>query len=39
VALLWRPAARRPPALTRLAELLARAGAKAGSRLRSARVH
>jgi len=33
VALLWRPAARRPPALTRLADLLARAGARAGVRL------
>jgi len=33
VALLWRPAVRRPPALTRLAELLARAGARAGARL------
>jgi DNA-binding transcriptional LysR family regulator len=33
VALLWRPAARRPPALTRLADLLARAGARAGARL------
>jgi DNA-binding transcriptional LysR family regulator len=33
VALVWRPAARRPPALVRLAELLARAGAQAGARL------
>ena len=37
VALLWRAAARRPPALTRLAELLARAGARAGARLAGAR--
>jgi DNA-binding transcriptional LysR family regulator len=33
VALVWRPAARRAPALTRLADLLARAGARAGARL------
>ncbi|HET7344094.1 MAG TPA: LysR family transcriptional regulator [Methylomirabilota bacterium] len=33
VMLLWRPAARRQPALVRLAELLARAGARAGHRL------
>lgn len=33
VALVWRAAARRPPALTRLAELLARAGAHVGARL------
>jgi DNA-binding transcriptional LysR family regulator len=33
VTLVWRAAARRPPALTRLAELLARAGARAGTRL------
>jgi DNA-binding transcriptional LysR family regulator len=33
VALLWRTPARRPPALTRLADLLAEAGARAGARL------
>src|SRR5882724_3108307 len=33
VALVWRVAARRPPALTRLAALLAAAGARAGKRL------
>jgi len=37
VALLWRAAARRPPALTRLADLLARAGARMGARLRNSR--
>jgi DNA-binding transcriptional LysR family regulator len=37
VALVWRPAARRPAALARLADLLARAGAKAGARLARAR--
>jgi DNA-binding transcriptional LysR family regulator len=39
VTLVWRAAARRPPALTRLAELLARAGARAGARLAGARRH
>src|SRR5262245_11230006 len=33
VTLVWRAAARRPPALARLAELLAQAGAQAGARL------
>jgi DNA-binding transcriptional LysR family regulator len=33
VALVWRPTARRPPALTRLAALLAAAGARVGARL------
>jgi DNA-binding transcriptional LysR family regulator len=33
VALVWRAAVRRPPALARLADLLARAGARAGARL------
>ena len=33
VTLVWRTAARRPPALARLADLLARAGARAGARL------
>lgn len=33
VTLVWRPAARRQPALARLAELLAAAGARAGARL------
>src|SRR6266571_3776557 len=33
VALVWRPAARRQPALARLAELLAAAGARVGARL------
>jgi DNA-binding transcriptional LysR family regulator len=33
VALLWRAAARRPPALQRLADLLARAGERTGARL------
>jgi DNA-binding transcriptional LysR family regulator len=33
VTLVWRAAARRPTALARLADLLARAGAKAGARL------
>jgi DNA-binding transcriptional LysR family regulator len=33
VTLVWRPAARRQPALARLAELLAAAGARAGTRL------
>jgi DNA-binding transcriptional LysR family regulator len=33
VTLVWRAAARRPPALTRLASLLAAAGARAGARL------
>ena len=37
VALVWRPAARRQPALTRLAELLAAAGARVGARLVRAR--
>src|SRR5215510_12376619 len=37
VALLWRPAARRPPALARLAELLAATGARVGARLVRAR--
>jgi DNA-binding transcriptional LysR family regulator len=37
VTLVWRPAARRPAALARLADLLARAGAKAGARLARAR--
>src|SRR5882724_5268664 len=38
VALVWRAAIRRPPALTRLADLLARAGAKAGASLGRARA-
>ncbi len=33
VALIWRPTARRQPALARLASLLATAGARAGARL------
>ena len=33
VSLLWRTAARRPPALTRLADLLTAAGARVGARL------
>src|SRR5207244_1530665 len=33
VTLVWRPAARRQPALARLADLLASAGARAGARL------
>jgi DNA-binding transcriptional LysR family regulator len=33
VTLVWRPAARRQPALARLAELLSEAGARAGARL------
>jgi DNA-binding transcriptional LysR family regulator len=33
VTLVWRPAARRQPALARLADLLARAGARAGAKL------
>ena len=33
VTLVWRPAARRQPALARLAALLATAGARAGARL------
>ena len=33
VALVWRPAVRRPPALARLADLLAHAGARVGARL------
>jgi len=37
VALVWRPAVRRPPALTRLADLLAHAGARAGARLNRTR--
>jgi DNA-binding transcriptional LysR family regulator len=37
VSLLWRPAARRQPALARLAELLAAAGARVGARLVRAR--
>jgi DNA-binding transcriptional LysR family regulator len=37
VTLLWRPAARRPPALARLGALLAAAGARAGARLARAR--
>jgi len=37
VALVWRAAARRPPALARLADLLARAGARIGARLVRAR--
>jgi DNA-binding transcriptional LysR family regulator len=37
VALVWRPAARRQPALARLTALLAAAGARAGARLRRAR--
>ena len=37
VALVWRPAVRRPPALTRLADLLALAGARAGARLNRTR--
>jgi DNA-binding transcriptional LysR family regulator len=37
VALVWRAAARRQPALTRLADLLAAAGARAGARLARAR--
>jgi hypothetical protein len=37
VALVWRPAARRQPALARLAELLAAAGARVGARLVRAR--
>jgi DNA-binding transcriptional LysR family regulator len=37
VVLVWRPAARRQPALTRLAELLAAAGARVGARLVRAR--
>jgi DNA-binding transcriptional LysR family regulator len=37
VTLIWRPAARRPPALARLATLLATAGARLGARLARAR--
>jgi DNA-binding transcriptional LysR family regulator len=37
VTLVWRPAARRPPALARLAALLAAAGGRAGTRLARAR--
>src|SRR5512132_1406183 len=37
VALVWRAAARRPPALARLADLLTVAGARAGARLHRAR--
>jgi DNA-binding transcriptional LysR family regulator len=37
VTLVWRPAARRQPALARLADLLAAAGARAGARLARAR--
>jgi len=37
VTLVWRPAARRQPALTRLAALLAAAGSRAGARLARAR--
>ena len=37
VALVWRDAARRPPALARLADLLARAGARVGAKLARAR--
>jgi DNA-binding transcriptional LysR family regulator len=37
VTLVWRAAARRPPALTRLAELLAGAGVRAGARLAGTR--
>jgi len=37
VTLIWRPSARRPPALTRLATLLVAAGARAGARLARAR--
>jgi DNA-binding transcriptional LysR family regulator len=37
VALVWRPAARRQPALARLTTLLAAAGARAGARLRRPR--
>ena len=37
VTLVWRPAARRQPALARLAALLATAGARAGARLGRAR--
>src|SRR5215510_738661 len=37
VALIWRPAARRQPALARLAELLAATGARVGARLVRAR--
>jgi len=37
VTLVWRPAARRPPALARLAALLAAAGGRAGARLARAR--
>ena len=37
VALVWRAAARRPPELTRLAELLAAAGKRAGARIRGAK--
>ncbi len=37
VALVWREAARRPPALARLADLLARAGARVGAKLARAR--
>ena len=33
VSLIWRPSARRQPALARLASLLAGAGARAGARL------
>jgi hypothetical protein len=37
VTLVWRAAARRQPALTRLAALLAAAGARLGARLARAR--
>ena len=37
VTLVWRPAARRPPALARLADRLAAAGARAGAKLATAR--
>ena len=37
VTLVWRPTARRPPALARLADRLAAAGARAGAKLATAR--
>jgi DNA-binding transcriptional LysR family regulator len=39
VTLVWRPAARRVPALARLVDLLTAAGARAGARLARARGH